>query len=208
MRRRRFRTWAKWACTLAAVLVAVLWGWSLERPIVWRSTLHHRLVDVCGGVVLVAWVPQSWIDADEKEFFDQHTATEDGLRARALSKHRQRREDRLSGQLSDRATALAAAELSHTPWPPYSWSGDPGPQWALTEAFEFGLWIPFAAFTAAASALWWPQVQAKFRRAPWGCPHCGYDRRGIDPHGACPECGTVPARVDCGDAAGTVRDLG
>lgn len=43
--------------------------------------------------------------------------------------------------------------------------------------------------------------KARDRRiAPWGCPDCGYDRRGID--GPCPECGSrqPPDRLAVEDA--------
>lgn len=44
-------------------------------------------------------------------------------------------------------------------------------------------------FLIGVSLFTWAEVhKAKDRRIPrWGCPTCGYDRRGID--GPCPECG-------------------
>lgn len=46
---------------------------------------------------------------------------------------------------------------------------------------------------AGAAIFTWAEVhKARDRRTPaWGCPTCGYDRRGID--GPCPECGSTEA---------------
>lgn len=62
-----------------------------------------------------------------------------------------------------------------------------GVRWLVTlPGMVFG-----AVFLAGAAIFIRAEVhKARDRRIPpWGCPQCGYDRRGID--GPCPECGSV-----------------
>ena len=57
------------------------------------------------------------------------------------------------------------------------------------------LWIPFLPFAVATGLFWLPDYIAAKRVRAGRCPSCGYDRRGLAPDAACPECGTpAPAR--------------
>ena len=49
------------------------------------------------------------------------------------------------------------------------------------------MWTPLLLVSSITALLW-----ARDRRAhrPGSCSHCGYDRRGLAPTAACPECGT------------------
>lgn len=69
------------------------------------------------------------------------------------------------------------------PWVPL-WTGRSGHQ---RSCVSFPLWIPAAAFGAAA---WW---LAGPRRRSGCCPACGYPRQGLATAVPCPECGELLA---------------
>ena len=80
-------------------------------------------------------------------------------------------------------------------YPPGISAGDSDQRWrlrwlpsidrqALSTWVGLPLWIPAAAALALASL--------RRRPAPGQCPHCRYDRRGLDPAAPCPECGKLP----------------
>jgi hypothetical protein len=53
------------------------------------------------------------------------------------------------------------------------------------------LWPLMVVSALAATWLW--RTDFVGRRRPGLCPSCGYDRRGLDAAGPCPECGAVAA---------------
>lgn len=48
-------------------------------------------------------------------------------------------------------------------------------------------------FAGSAFWLWFPPHRTAKRLANQQCPRCGYDRKGLAPAAACPECGETPA---------------
>lgn len=50
-------------------------------------------------------------------------------------------------------------------------------------------WLLVLPAATLAGAVLWPDIRRLRRRAPWACPSCGYDRRGLTPAAPCPECG-------------------
>jgi|ERR1051325_3913827 hypothetical protein len=69
--------------------------------------------------------------------------------------------------------------------------------WQVNESngclFFFPLWIPLLPVALPAGTLWLLDIRRARRERADLCKGCGYDRRGIPPGAACPECGTTPA---------------
>lgn len=56
-------------------------------------------------------------------------------------------------------------------------------------------WFVSVVLAAIALRLWIPHRRSARRRALGLCSRCGYDRKGLAPAAACPECGETPATV-------------
>jgi hypothetical protein len=54
------------------------------------------------------------------------------------------------------------------------------------------LWIPLVMILAFTVAAWRLDAAARRRASADLCMKCGYDRSGLAPDGACPECGAGP----------------
>ncbi|MBY0261417.1 MAG: hypothetical protein K2Q20_03695 [Phycisphaerales bacterium] len=83
----------------------------------------------------------------------------------------------------------AANDPNASRWP--SWWSDPIGMWELV----LPLWIPTAACTFAAAALWRIDTLHRRRLRTNRCPACTYDRAGLPAAAPCPECGAAPAPV-------------
>jgi hypothetical protein len=169
MRRRRVRTWAKWAATLAAALavgVAVASGFcGLYATLAPPSEFPCWHVTVSEGLFRLHRENSPELNYENRIvtdwFFDSHTGWSWGLR------------------LNDDEFGNAA------------WHGG-----VLFSVYSDG-WLagmslayPVLLTMGVAAFLWY-----KDRRPPRpdACGGCGYDKSGLDPNAKCPECGTVPA---------------
>jgi hypothetical protein len=79
-------------------------------------------------------------------------------------------------------------ELMWTYWPP---DLDEALWPIVLQAGHVQVPVVYIAILTAA-----PAFAARFvrkRREPWMCPSCRYDRRGLPPGAACPECGGLPS---------------
>jgi hypothetical protein len=170
MRRRRFRTWAKWGFALAAVVaasVAVASRFVGLRDI--RSANHGaglRVIDVSGGLL---WV----------QHFDQwslrDTLEDPGWRV-------------FSSNYWNWGLGLEASR------PNSGWDWRCGTLWSIDQTSRevgISLLYPVLLTTLPAAFLWYKDRR---RFGPHACKGCGYDRRGLPAEGPCPECGTTPAR--------------
>jgi hypothetical protein len=73
-------------------------------------------------------------------------------------------------------------------WVP-RWERVPGRAWYVS----MPLWIPGALALTATSLAWRKDILARRRARLNLCPKCHYDRAGLAPGAACPECGHSPA---------------
>jgi hypothetical protein len=86
---------------------------------------------------------------------------------------------------------------AHRPWKmPITWWPDAANEGSPTfcRRVVVPLWIPFALAAVPTALLWRAQLRRRRRARVGLCPACGYDRAGIAPDAACPECGEVPTR--------------
>jgi hypothetical protein len=170
MRRRRVRTWAKWACTLAALLavgvaVASRLRW-VRCTIVTHAGTTVSFIEVGHGLVWTGSTegvpPESIIAAPGWETGHANTWYWG-----------------LAGELPN--------YMRQVPWHHgLLWRSVAG-EWEL----GFSLLYPVLLTTIPAAFLWYKDRR---RSSPHTCPNCNYDRRGLPAQAKCPECGTVPAR--------------
>jgi hypothetical protein len=59
------------------------------------------------------------------------------------------------------------------------------------------LWPAVLVLMASAAMCWYPAIRGDVRRGRGLCAACGYNRGGLTPAAACPECGSRPAVVRC-----------
>jgi hypothetical protein len=156
------------------------------RVVRWAGTV------VCGGIVLVFLLSMGWWMA----WFDGsggEMICEDGAVGVRMVDWLQ-----LKAQLTIPAGSRPRHGAWHghsTPtdvlwWPHYASVGKP----AYLREIWVPLWIPFAAAALPTGLLWRAQLRRRRRVRVGLCPACGYDRAGIAPDAACPECGKVPTR--------------
>jgi hypothetical protein len=170
MRPRRFRTWAKWTCTLAAVLAlggAVASGFiRCFFEIVWRGgTRACLMTERCGLLDLTYLHPQGPLP----DYLSHNAA---------------------GAELWigwDWGTDSPSRNHVHSPWH----TG----VLCRSDRFEStagtSLLYPVLLTTLPAAFLWYKDRR---RSSPHTCPNCNYDRRGLPADSKCPECGTTPAR--------------
>ena len=168
MKRARLTKWAKWGCTVTAMLamgLAVFSGFYRFRVFrfcrndtaLWTVSIHRGLLrmGMVGGVSPADVGRFSLLKLERNSGWDWGTNGE--------------------------AWATASA----------TWNG--GVLWG-SDASGWGAGVsvlyPVFVATIASSLLWF----ADRRRPRTGhCAKCGYDRRGLIADAKCPECGTVPA---------------
>jgi hypothetical protein len=170
MRRRRVRTWAKWACTLAAVAavgVAVAsrfyrFGVTVAPPTefpCWHIHVRAGLLTVhrevtpefsYDGTIVTQW------------YFHRNDAWSWGLGGLY----------ELPSSGVWRAGMILARDSC-------GWIAG------------LSLVYPVLLTTIPAAFLWYNDRR---RSSPHTCPNCNYDRRGLPAQANCPECGTTPAR--------------
>jgi hypothetical protein len=170
MRRRRFRTWAKWACTLAAVVAVGVAAVSVfySGELFWAWPGGHRVVGL--------WFDRGLLCAiDNRDLGAADVAS--------------------SWESTPHVHAGWcwgwSAEMRMD-------TGEPG--WRAGVMYEAGplfrkagtsLLYPVLLTTIPAAFLWYKDRRP---RGPHACKGCGYDRSGLPAEAKCPECGTVPAR--------------
>jgi hypothetical protein len=167
MRRRRFRKWAKWACTLVVVLAAGLavfsrfykfqvFGFCRNDTALWSVSVTRGLLHT--GVV--AGVTPADVGPQQRWRLERYPGWDWGTNGEA------------------RYTSAA------------TWTG--GVLWGSdTSGWGAGVSVlyPVIAATVSSSLLWF----ADRRRSRTGlCSKCGYDRRGLAADAPCPECGQEP----------------
>jgi hypothetical protein len=170
MRRRRILRWAKWACTLAAVVavgVAVLSTLCACRYIVVsKDGRSANTFLLCAGLIEIDHV-NDWPSVSA-------WAAPGLLTSRPQSGHWFWGLSRESGLVGSQ---WGAGTL---------WSRDPS-----GSSVGVSLMYPFLLTVVPAALLWYAN---RSRIGPGICVRCGYDRRGLPAEAKCPECGTVPAR--------------
>jgi hypothetical protein len=170
MRRRRVRTWAKWACTVAAglaVSVAVASRWYGAVWVDIREDCDRHLdIEIRGGVIAVTVTRIPPLPGFP------------GVSYLQLGRGPQPSFGLSSSIWSPRSQSMWRAGLLHC-------SSQYGWQAGAT------LLYPVLLTTIPAAFLWYKDRR---RSGPHTCPNCNYDRRGLPADANCPECGTVPAR--------------
>jgi hypothetical protein len=168
MKRPRLRKWAKWACTIAAVLAAGLavfsrfykfqaFGFFRNDSVLWVVSVDRGLL--YAGMVV-------------------------GVRPVDVASLKRWKVARYSGWYWGTKGDTRYAS------PRSTWNG--GVLWSR-DASGWGAGVsvlyPLLATTIPASFLWYTD-----RRRPRAghCAKCNYDRRGLAPDANCPECGTTP----------------
>jgi hypothetical protein len=170
MRRRRFTKWAKWACTLAAVVcvgVAVFSRFYLMRA--YRFGDDDKalwLIDLEGGLLCGARVP--------------------GVRPDEVG-HQPRFSVQRSARWSWGLTSDGSAIPGSLKWHCGILCNRLNPGWSVGMSVVY----PVLLTTIPAALLWYKDRR---RLGPHACQKCGYDKSGIAVDTKCPECGTVPAR--------------
>jgi hypothetical protein len=170
MRRRRIRKWAKWACTVAAVLAVGVAVVSRFRGVAYliADSADTNCLIVGFGEGLVGFTFRGPAPADRPP----------GPSSWLIGPS-----ERWLWGLSRDLPALAPA--GH---------GGAGVLWWNT-ASERGFLVSVlhpALVTSIPAALLWYADRRRLR--PGACGGCGYDRAGIAPDTACPECGKVPTK--------------
>jgi hypothetical protein len=170
MRRRRFRTFAKWACTLAAVVAVGLAVFSRYYTCEWEvvQPAKARSWNVAFGGGLIWFMGRSQWQRVQKPVWFQWRMS------RCHAWHWGR-----SGELAQAGSDMDwhAGIL----WSPYDGGSD----------FGLSALYPVLITGAPAAVLWYV---GRRRFGPGQCKKCGYERSGLAADAACPECGTVPAR--------------
>jgi hypothetical protein len=168
MRRRRVRTWAKWAATLAAgiaVGVAVASGF-------WWLRYNRVLED--GTTVRLFWIEGGVLRLGELDVGSANMA----LQLRGWRFYRRHTWDwstwRSSATLANGARWRAGVDWQKFP---KGWQANASLLW------------PVLLTTIPAAFLWYKDRR---RFGPHACTGCGYDKSGLPADSPCPECGTVP----------------
>jgi hypothetical protein len=168
MRRGRFGTWAKWACTLAAVVaVGVAVASGVRSCGVHFGSMSGRwgcsVQAERGTLVLLIMGDQAPVGRQRRLYLDCETAkewrwgTEEDMRFLGW---------------------VGGVWARHAESPPLS-------VWYLGTTVLY----PVLLTTIPAAFLWYKDRPP---RGPHACKGCGYDRRGIAAEGPCPECGSAP----------------
>jgi hypothetical protein len=170
MRRRRVRTWAKWACTLAAVLcvgAAMLNGLGIRRVGSCRNDTAMWIVEARNGVA--------------------YAAVLDGVDPRDFPRNVGKTWiERLVGWGLGIERGSAAS--------------DDVPTWHAGVLYGRGAfgWVvgvdvvhPLLLAAGLAAFLWYKDRPP---RGPHACKGCGYDKSGLAADSPCPECGILPAK--------------
>jgi hypothetical protein len=171
MKWRRFRTWAKWACTGAAGFVLAVAVVSAMRGVYWGYVPKSDDVFVRAGVArgLVLWSKTRgaapFLQPGKSTWWTSETRGWCwGLYDEMI----------FAGQGND---WHAGTMYRHD---------------ASGENLGVSIVYPFLLFSLPAALLWYLDRR---KPGPHKCPRCGYDRRGLASQAAaCPECGTVPTK--------------
>ena len=168
MKRPRLKKWAKWGCTLAAVLVAGFatstrfYSYSLEFPA--NGGRDLRFVSVCTG--------RLWVGEYRNVPPQGQVAGPDWNMGRYSGWH---------WCLVPDPSDIGAEGAWH--W---------GVLWSSNQLGRFAgvsVIYPAALTSLVAGLLWYTGRRFK----PGQCNKCRYDRRGLTPAAPCPECGTMQA---------------
>jgi hypothetical protein len=170
MRRRRVRTWAKWAATLAAVLAV---GVAISSGL---CSWGYRTTTADGDTLWSVGVEAGRITSRRVDGMSEVSVPP------AVGWH--------MGWYRHWYWGYSGEVLPYrTSWP-----------WHAGVAYAQGpsLWLAGASMlypvvlTLIPAAFLWYKDRRRF--GPHACKGCGYDRRGLPADAKCPECGTVPAR--------------
>jgi hypothetical protein len=169
MRWRRLRKWAKWGCTVAAVLAAALAVFSGFYRYRWSRVSTDGLT---------AWITQVGDGALRVLVIHDRNASE--LRTHSHSSL-ERSEHWAWGPWTWKS-GTAGERIFHAGFQ----------YWRETNSCLLGvnLLYPVLLVTIPGALLWYSDRR---RLVPGLCPKCGYDRHGLAADAKCPECGTVPA---------------
>jgi hypothetical protein len=169
MRRRRFRIWAKWVCTLAAVsavglaLLNLFYAVGYERFA--RTPPGVREFQIASGILWIQYVPG-------------------GTLAEVTSKPGW-------SLVRSRGWTWALSKYHAGPYSGWDWragllySNESGGR-----SLGISLAYPVLLTTIPAALLLYTDRR---RFGPGRCVRCGYDGAGLAPGANCPECGRLPA---------------
>src|ERR1041384_1903927 len=167
MRRRWFRTWVKWACTLSALVV--VGAAAVSRFCLMRyehlspGVPEYRSISLSAGLL---W----WDEVDDYEPTIRQRYSEWTIRGSSGWYWGVASEDPGINTGMWRAGIL--------------WHSGP-----VVRKLGVSVVYPVLLITIPAAFLWYKDRR---RFGPHACQKCGYDRRGLTANAACPECGTTP----------------